>query len=350
MAGVLLGLAACGAGAVARWSRPMGPADVAGRFAGAAREFLAALRPELRERAALPFDHAARTDWQIVPRDRAGVWIREMSDGERRAAHGLLRAALSAGGYLKAHEIMQLDAVLREMAQAAGRDGSFRDPERYAFAVFGEPGSPAWGWRVEGHHLSLNFTVADGVAVTPSFLGANPAEVRTGAHAGLRVLGEEEDLGRALLAALSDEQRGRVIIAPNAPPDVIFGPGRERGALGEARGVAVAEMTEAQRHLVWRLIEEYAHALEHDLAHEQLERVRAAGADAIRFAWAGSAEPGEPHYYRLHGPTFVIEYDNTQDGANHVHTVWRDFEHDFGDALLRHYREHHPPTPADPPR
>lgn len=331
-----MALAACVAGLA---SRP-GPDE---RLAAAAQHFLGSLRPALHERAALAFEDAARTDWHFVPRDRAGVTLKEMNDEERRAAHALLRATLSTRGYLKADAVMQLDAVLREMAREAGREDPSRDPERYFIAVYGKPSSDRpWGWRIEGHHLSLNFTGAGGeeFAVAPAFLGANPAEVLHGPHAGLRVLAAEEDLARELLASLDAAQRKAAIISDQAPREVLLLPGRAVSSIGEAVGLAAAEMRADQRAMLSRLIEEYAHNLEHDLAHQQLDRITAAGIEKVRFAWAGSDVRGQPHYYRLHGPTFVIEYDNTQDGANHVHTVWRDVERDFGADLLRRHYEH----------
>lgn len=319
------------------------PSEAQVRLAGAAKELLAALRPELREKAALEFQDAARRDWHFVPRSRPGVMLKEMSPPERRAAHALLRAALSSQGYLKADAIMSLDAVLREMEQAEGGSGASRDPERYAFQIFGEP-SPdrPWGWRVEGHHLSITFACGAGeiIATTPAFLGANPAEVKGGPRTGLRVLAQEEDLARELLASLTPEQRGKAVIADEAPRDILLIPGRGREALGAPTGLPASEMTRVQREILSRLLDEFVNNLHPDLAEGALARIRS-GLDEIRFAWAGPAERGRGHYYRLHAPTFAIEYDNTQDGANHVHTVWRDFENDFGDALVKHYREDH---------
>ncbi|CAG0980461.1 hypothetical protein PHYC_01739 [Phycisphaerales bacterium] len=320
------------------------PSAAQSRLAGAAKEFLAALRPDLVPRARLPFEDRARTDWHFVPRQRPGVTLKALSPKERAAAHNLLRAALSSQGYLKAEAIMSLDAVLRELEQAAGGPGTSRDPELYTFAVFGDPAPDhPWAWRVEGHHLSLNFTCGAGepVATTPSFFGANPAEVRTGPRAGLRVLAQEEDLARALLASLTPSQRARAVIAAEAPRDILLIPGRGRDALGEPSGLAASEMTDAQRDLLSQLLDEFVSNLKPDLAEAPRQRIRQALPE-IHFAWAGSTERARGHYYRLHAPTFAIEYDNTQDHANHVHTVWRDFENDFGDALLSHYREEHP--------
>lgn len=304
----------------------------------AAAAYLNSLSPELRARASVPFDGPGRTDWHYVPRSRAGVTFGQMSESQRIAARNLMRAALSSKGLLKADAIMSLDTVLRELEK--GSQGPVRDPMAYEVTVFGDPGKPPWGWKVEGHHISLNFTVAaDGAwAATPSFFGANPAEVRTGPLAGQRVLGAEEDLGRELAVSLDDLQRKEAILTGNVPGDILAIPGR---SLDEAPsgGLAYSAMKADQQAILERLLDEYAGNLRHDGAAEQLKRIRDAGLDKIRFAWMGKTEPGHPHYYRISGPTFVIELDNTQNNANHVHTVWHDKTRDFGrDLLGEHYK------------
>ncbi len=324
------------------------PATTAGagdEMARAARAWLESLTPELRAEAAFAFDDAERERWHFVPGDYPGVSFAQMGLEPRRRAHALLRAALSSAGYHKTAAVMRLDQVLRELAEARGQRADHRDPERYSLAVFGEPGpAQPWGWRLQGHHVSLNFSAITGeiTAVTPAFLGANPAEVRDGPLAGLRVLGREEDLARELLGALDEAQRGQAMLAAEAPRDVILGPDREAGLLGEPKGVAFADLTEPQRALLLALLGEFAHNLRAELAAAELARIDQAGLGRVRFAWAGSANRGEPHYWRLHGPTFAIEYDNTQDDANHVHTVWHDLTNDFGrDALRAHLEAQH---------
>lgn len=330
-AGTLLLLAA-GALGVTREAPPPG------ELAVAAARFLDALGGELRARAAFAFDAPERTDWHYVPKERAGVALHQMDRAQRRAAHALLRAALSSQGYLKTTAIFELETVLRALEGA-----EYRDPERYWFAVFGAPGNAEpWAFRVEGHHVSLHFTSGAGlVAAAPAFLGANPAEVPSGPSAGLRVLGAEEDLGRALLQSLTDEQRHAAVLDGAAPLDIVFGPDRAAG-FDERAGVAWGALDAGQRARLWRLIEEYALNLRADLAAHELDRIRAAGVERLRFLWIGAAGPGEGHYYRVSGPTFVVEYDNVQGGANHVHTVWRDPNGDFGADLLRRHREQHP--------
>jgi len=308
-------------------------------MAAAAQRFLESLTSEQCARASLAFESRARRDWHYVPRRRDGVGFAEMSEPQRIAARDLMHAALSSGGVGKAEAIMLLEGVLREMERGAGPQ---RDPLAYSVCVFGTPGDGAWGWKVEGHHLSLNFTgVGDRTAVTPAFFGANPAEVKRGDRAGLRVLAAEEDLGRALLASLNREQRERAVIGEHAPADITAVPGRSLDTV-DLSGLAVSEMDADQREIVERLLAEYAGNMRHEFAARELERIRGAGMEQVRFAWMGRAARGEGSYYRLSGPTFVIEYDNTQDQANHVHTVWRDRERDFGHDLLKeHYERGH---------
>jgi hypothetical protein len=221
-----------------------------------------------------------------------------------------------------------------------------RDLELYYVTVFGDPSaSGTWGWRYEGHHLSLHWTIVAGksLATTPQFMGSNPAEVRDGPKKGTRVLAAEEDLARALVQALDAAQRGRAVLSATAPDDILTSNTR-KAAVQENRGLPWSAMTTGQRGMLLALIEEYASVMPRPLARERVEKVRRAGLDAVTFAWMGGLERGLPHYYRVQGPTFLIEYDCTQNGANHVHAVWRDFEGDFGvDLLSEHHRNspHH---------
>lgn len=226
-----------------------------------------------------------------------------------------------------------------------GARPGFRDPLAYSIVVFGEPGAgpnaQPWAWKIEGHHVSLNFTgVSRQTAVTPAFLGASPARIPQGERTGVRVLAAEEDLGRELLASLDADQRRAAIIADVAPDDILAIPGRSIDQK-DASGLAVASMNGDQRAIVQRLLRTYAGNMRQDVAEQELRRIAAAGIDKLRFAWMGGEKRGEGHYYRLSGPTFVIEYDNTQGGANHVHSVWRDRQNDFGRDLLQEHYEHH---------
>ena len=312
---------------------------VATTMARAAQSFLSELPAELRAQATFPLDSAERLDWHYVPRARRGVPLRALGPSQRKAAMALVQSGLSARGYRKATTIMSLETVLRAL-----EGNSIRDPDLYYVSIFGEP-APAgtWGWRVEGHHLSLNFTVVEGreVGDAPAFFGANPAQVRRGERRGLRVLAREEDLGRELVQSLDAAQQARVVIRTSAPADIITGAARTVQPFPE-EGLPVADMTPHQRALLMDLVDEYARNLAPEVAAQELARLHAAGVERIRFAWAGAFERGRPHYYRIQGPTFLVEYDNTQNDANHIHSVWRTFDRDFGvDLLRRHYEQHH---------
>ncbi|MGH9349645.1 MAG: DUF3500 domain-containing protein [Vicinamibacterales bacterium] len=308
----------------------------------AARAFLDSLTPEMKQKAQMPLDAEERFNWFYTPVPRKGLTLKEMNDTQRAAAMSLLRAGLSEKGYSKAETIRSLEDVLVEM----GQDPTRRDKQLYYFTVFGEPGPKStWGWRYEGHHLSQNWTVVNGAALatTPQFFGANPAEVRVGSRKGLRALAAEEDLGYELLRALDDAQRQAAIIDPKAPSDILTTNTKE-AALQEDRGLAYAQMTPAQQALLVKLVEENAAAQPDAIARERLANVRATGLATVKFAWMGGVEKGQGHYYRVQGPTFLIEFDNTQNNANHIHLVWRDFKGDWGrDLLAEHYKtaRHH---------
>ncbi len=304
----------------------------------AATAFLDLLDGGRRDAALHDFNGTARTDWHYVPRRRPGLALRDMDARQQAAAWRLIEAALSDEGLRKARGVLELEAVLGELT---GRQ-DFRDPGDYALAVFGAPRADApWAWRFEGHHLSITFTSVPGqdVAATPSFFGANPAEVPEGhRHAGLRLLTAEHELAFALLDGLSEAQRQRVLLQPRTFGDILTGPGRE-DSLRRPQGLPLGELPAGQRDLAARLIETYLGRMRADLAERETARLRDAGLERVHFAWAGATAPGAPHYYRLHGPTAVIEYDNTQNGANHVHSVWHDPGNGFGADLLRRHRE-----------
>lgn len=318
--------------------RAHGPSE---EMAEAANRFLEALTPEQREKAVFELKSEERFNWHFIPRARKGLPLKEMTGAQRPLAHALLNSGMSHRGYFKATTIMTLEAILHEME---GGRGHTRDPELYFFSIFGKPEAHGtWGWRVEGHHLSLNFTVVDGhhVAVTPSFFGSNPAEVRQGPRKGLRVLGPEEDLGRKLVRSLNAEQRRVAIYTNKAPADIITSADRKARLL-KPDGLALSKLNKSQSDLLWALIKEYFYRHRPEIADGELKNLEQTGPDTIFFAWAGGTEPGQGHYYRVQGPGFLIEYDNTQNDANHVHAVLRDLKNDFGEDLLReHYRTQH---------
>jgi len=308
--------------------------DAAQRIADAANRFLGLLDDSQRRTVLIAFESDNRLDWHYIPRSRPGLGLGEMRQAQADAARALFASVLNERGLQLLDGVRLLEGVLRE------QQGSFRDPGRYYVSVFGRPGAFPWGWRFEGHHLSLNVALpaAGRIAVTPFFAGAHPATVRDGPNRGFRLLGTSEDLARQIMAGLGEPQRRVAIIADRSFGEIVASPQRERD-LGTPRGLALGEMTGEQRNLVEALIERFLGTLAPDLATIQKRRVLEQGLAAFRFAWAGSLVPGEAHYFRLHGPATVIEHDNTQNGANHIHAVWRDLAADFGrDALAEHYR------------
>ena len=310
-------------------------------MAWTASNFLNALTPEQRAKATFALTDEERFDWHFIPKARKGLPFKEMTAAQQKLAHALLSSGLSQRGYAKATTIMSLDQILADIEQGKGPK---RDSDLYYFTVFGDPtSSTPWGWRVEGHHLSLNFVVKGGqvLAATPAFFGSNPAEVKSGPRQGLRVLGAEEDLGRQFVKALTVEQQKVAIITNSAPNEIITGNSREVQLLNPP-GIAVVDMTPSQKELLVNLVRDYAFRHRAELAEQDLAKIEQAGWDKLHFAWAGGLEPGEGHYYRIQGPTFLVEFDNTQNNANHIHTVWRDFQNDFGEDVLRkHYEDAH---------
>ena len=320
--------------------------DRASAMSTAAIAFLDTLNDEQEAAVRFPFDGEDRFDWHFIPRERKGVPLKTMTASQRAAALDLVRTGLSEDGFTKAEAIRQLEQILFELE---GRD--IRDPDLYFFMVFGEPGAGnTWGWRYEGHHISQNWTVVNGTAVaaSPQFFGTNPAEVREGPKRGQRVLGSEEDQARSLLASLNATQRASAMLGDEAPRDILTSAEREVAMLDDL-GVSHRDLNATQREVLWSIINEYATAQPAAVADQRLTAVRNAGLDRIKFGWMGGAARGEPHYYRIQGPTFLIEYDNTQGNANHVHSVWRDFKGDFGrDLLAAHYQQfRHGPRNAD---
>jgi Protein of unknown function (DUF3500). len=305
---------------------------------GAAGALLQSLPDAQRSRAKLPFDSSERTNWNYVPRKRAGVALADLDANQKALVDPLLRSALSPGGFNTAKQIVQHESILAEI-----EGNPRRDPELYYTAVFGEPGPRApWAWRFEGHHLSVNVTHVDGETqvVAPLFMGSNPARVPHGPKAGLRLLAAEEDLARELIRMLPKERRTRAMLAEDAFPDIVTRNDPKVRSLN-IEGLPASEMSQPEQAQLRKLLDVYAGRMTESAAREQLDRIERAGFDKLHFGWAGSLEPGKPHYYRVHGPTVLIEYDNTQNNANHIHSVWRDLERDFGGDLLRaHYQAH----------
>jgi len=308
-----------------------------------ANRFLASLTPEQRAKASFSFEDPERMNWFYVPYDRKGLRLSEMSPFQQHLAHGLLSAGLSQSGYLKAVTIMSLEEVLRIMESNNGKKNPERNPEKYYFSVFGTPSDTGtWGYRVEGHHISQNFTVANGHIVDgPSFFGSNPAEVRVGPRAGLRTLAAEEDLGRDLISSLDAEQKKVAILDAKAPGDILTTNKRKAAIEGQPSGLVASKMNGKQFEKLQALLAEYVSNVPGQVAQYREEQVRKAGKN-IYLAWSGGINKGEPHYYRVQSATFLIEFDDTQDNANHIHSVWRDFNGDWGEDLLKeHYQSSH---------
>src|SRR5262245_31966919 len=334
------------AAALVTWSVIDGVARMrsAATMADAANKFLASLTPEQKTKASFGFTDEQRFDWHFIPRDRKGVPLKDLNENQRKLAMEFMKSGLGASGYQKATTIISLEPVL---AQMEGPNRRFpRDPELYYFSIFGTPSPKTpWGWRVEGHHISLNFTIVKGemLSNTPLAFGANPAEVREGERKGLRALAGEEDKGRDLIRALDDKQRAIAIFDQKAPSDILTLAKIKADPL-KPEGIPAGQMNDRQQALLGKLIDEYLARMPQDVAQERSKKLRAAGFDKIYFGWAGGVNKGDPHYYRVQSPTFLIEYDNTQNNANHIHSVWRDFNGDFGEDLLR---EHYQTTPHD---
>ena len=313
----------------------------ASMMSDAAHAFLSSLSTDQRAKTAFAFEDEQRFDWHFIPRARKGISFKELDSTQRLLGNALMSAGLSQRGMIKTATIMSLEAILREIEQ--GR-GPVRDPELYFLSVFGDvQAGKSWGWRIEGHHVSLNFTLIDGkqIASTPAFLGANPAEVLQGPRKGLRALAPEEDLARQLIKTLDDRQRAQAVVSQSAPGDILSTNLRRAEPLKPA-GLQTNKLGQKQQEILMTLLSGYASRHAPDIAAARMDRVRAAGLGNIYLAWAGGFEKGEAHYYRIQSPTFLVEYDNIQNNANHIHTVWRDFNSDFGvDLLALHHKQDH---------
>ena len=305
-----------------------------------ARTFLSRLDDGQRATATFPFDDPERTGWAYVPQARSGIPLKAMNAEQRAAAFAVLGTGLSQRGVGLARGIIELEGTLGELEGPVSRVLLRRDPERYYLSLFvGPRGTEPWGWRFEGHHLSVNVTDLGphGQIVAPLFMGANPARVPSGPNEGRRLLASEEDLAFELLHMLDPTQRARATIAAQTFGDVTTGSDPVVSPMAFA-GLPAAEMTVDQQRQMRRLLELYARRMADSSAGRQLRRIEDAGFERLHFAWAGAHQPRQPHYYRIHGPTVLVEYDNSQGGGNHIHTVWRDLENDFGGDLLRkHY-------------
>ena len=337
--GAALRLAAAGAAGLALGVRSARAAPVvpANDVEAAALAFLASLSPAQRAQASFPFGGAERTRWHwTVPSSvpRNGLPLGQMSIGQRRVALALLRASTSRAGYAKALDIMSLQGVLQSMT--TGINDPF-DADRYFVSVFGTPGDRAWGWRLEGHHLSRNFTIVGNTLVTePFFLGAWPTRAGTAYRTivqGERAMRREEDAAREIVLSVDGRLRRRVVFSSESLTDHVT-QNAVRVAPLDPLGVAARDLPSAAQRRVSEIVRTYLANLPPATERRALDRVERSGMARIRFGWAGSLQPGRPHYYRLRGPTFLLEFDNSRNSGTHIHSVWRDFERDYGRHLV----------------
>ncbi len=303
-------------------------------------EFIKSLDADQLKKVQMPFDHLTRETWHFLPGSmwpRAGIMIKDLKHGQKERAFNMLKQHLSDAGFKKIMNIVDLENVMAEM----GQDKEMRDPEKYFVAIYGDPlQDKLWAWSFEGHHVSLNFTISgDQVSMTPRFLGASPAIIPLGKRKGQRTLAAEEDMGLELINSLESEQRVKAIFSTRPYLEIVTANATQVGPLSPV-GIAMGELNEAQQDHLKKLITEYLSTMPEALATQRMKQIEQEDFDAIRFGWAGATELSEGHYYRIQGQTFLIEFDNTVGNANHIHTVWRDFDGDFGkDIIKEHYRE-----------
>jgi Protein of unknown function (DUF3500) len=318
--------------------------DVSGNMTAPATKFLQLLSATQKAKALFAFTDEERYNWHFVPIARKGISLRELTAGQRKAGFDLLHTALSDTGFNKTIAIIQLEKVLKELENRQSTD-DYRDPEKYYFSIFGDPVADSiWGWRFEGHHVSFSFSSKDNqlVSATPGFLGSNPAIVLSGPEKGKQVLKDESELGFALLHSLDTLQMEKAVINKKAPAEILTTDSR-KAIISDPKGILYSDLNNEQQKYFMQLLSIYIHRYSRLFAMEMMHDIESAGLNNLRFAWAGDLQPGpgHPHYYRIQGPTLIIEYDNTQNDANHVHTVIRDLKKDFGgDELLEHYHKH----------
>jgi hypothetical protein len=308
-----------------------------------ASEFLSLLDDSQRDSAQYPFENEERFNWHFVPRQRNGIAFKNLTDKQRKAGLEIFKASLSEQGFQKASNIMALENVLREV-ESRGNDDTYRDPLNYSITIFGTPRPDSlWGWRLEGHHISINFSSESGeiVSATPTFWGSNPGIVRTGVSRGKQVLKAESDLGFTLVNSLEKDQMKTAVVSQKAPSEIITGNQRS-AALQEPAGLSYTSLNEAQQKIFLQLLNVYVKNYQLGFANKLMAKIQKAGIENLSFAWAGSLQPGAGHYYRIQGPMLLIEFDNTQNNANHIHTVVRDLTNDFAEDILReHYQKEH---------
>lgn len=301
-----------------------------------AQSFLSVLPADLQKKAMFDFQDPERENWKFTPQPRKGLPLEDLSAEQQKAAKKLLATILSQQGLLKVNTIQELEKLLGEMEN----DPVKRNHQAYFTSFFGQPESgKTWGYRYEGHHIAVNVTIIDGKSMiaSPTFLGASPAQVREGRMQGTQALAKEENLARALAESL--HQRGKAVVySKESPAEILTAENRVAQQL-EPVGVPMNEASAAEVKLLFQLIAEFAHRYRSEVADAQMHAMESLDLKEIRFAWAGSLEMGKAFYYRIQTPKVLIETANSQNNANHIHTVWRDHANDFGrDSLGEHYR------------
>lgn len=311
-----------------------------GQITEAAKKFLASLSSGQKDKAAIPFTAGERLFWYYPPLNRRGLPIRDMDQSQRELALGLMESTYSPSGFERAKLIMEHEAVLGPLEAEEGNVGWNRDPELYYWTIFGEPGGDQpWAWRVEGHHISTQISLwGDTVlATTPFFFGSNPAEVRKGPKQGLRILKEREDLAFELIDSLDSGQRATAIVHEKAPWD-IYTYNATRPSLPEGEGLVASKMNGTQQEMLMALITEYVTQVRDEVSRDKMETIRQNGISDFHFSWHGGTKRTDKHYYRIHGGRFIVEFDNQQNDANHIHSVVRDVDNDFALDVMRQHR------------
>lgn len=311
-----------------------------------AEKFLNSLNETQTAAALYKFESDERYNWHFVPKkDRTGIMLGDLNAQQQKHAFNLLNACLSDNAFNKTTEIIQLEVVLKELEKRKP-DDKYRDPTRYALVFFGRPSKKgAWGWRFEGHHISFSFSTLNNklISATPGFLGANPAIVPSGPQKGKEVLKEETALGFQLLQALDPGQLNAAIIAGETPKDIVTFITRKAG-IDKPEGILYSQLNKKQQQLFEQLLGLYVNRYQEKYSKNLLDEIKRDDMNKLRFGWAGAKNPetGKAYYYRIHGPGIIIEYDNSQNNANHIHTVVRDLKNDFGeDKLKEHLKTNH---------
>ena len=313
--------------------------QAAAQMREACTAFLGSLSKEQTTKATYSYEDGERVFWYYPPLNRHGLPLRDMDTKQRDLAYKVMATGLTEKSFEQAKLIIDHELVLGPLEKEQGQVTFVRDPDLYYFTVFGDPGGTGpWGWRAEGHHLSLHFSIWGDkvISVTPFFFGANPAEVRKGSKSGLRILGSREDIAFELVDSLDQRQRNSAIIYEKAPLDILTY-NSSKVSLPREEGLSASRMSGTQKEILISLVSEYVGQVCTDVYQERLGAIKEHGIDGFRFAWAGPTERNQEHYYRIHGGDFLVEFDNRQDGANHIHSVWRNVENDFAQDILREH-------------